>query len=730
MDTAAKIAEIVGKRNDKVETLMKEEEKCSSSQSILDQLQGDLIKFVRNGNSDDITVQTCSRLLENIPRFKSQIADLREKINHCRRRFDRPTINIGFGGKRGQGKSFLLQKFSGLSDNEVPSGSGKTVTAVRSEIFNNSDAYAELVFYSPQEFLREVIRPYCDQLQISPPASLRDFALLKLPGRSDVSEENISYLGKLAALQEHLPEYEGLLTGETRIERDFKQLRKFVAYTDRNNNDTCTYAAIKRVLIHTPFPEIQVKQLGLVDLPGLGELNPTVETRHTAGFGDEVDLVMLIRRPYGTRVDWAEEDRNVIKTLNSGIKDGDLHSFVVIVQNEGGCDPVMAKTAFDDIKKAVSDQFKVLRTTGDNSVILSGDVLSPVLDHLAETLPQKDKKTLADINGKADALWKELADFTSKAMDTVKKNNDRGFPEEEMIARSRETHKKLARRLEDAGRELAAKARERTENEELIESIEEIQKSLKEFLAGGLGAGSIEKWIENNSNEISARKSPYAIYPDNANILRVQIAEEFSALNQVYKDIADELLDLVALQFDTVLPDFLQGSNGREKLLWLRGRLESGEVNFDNIVEALNFLLEFKIEHRTQIYPRAYQPIRDFMDLVESPSPVPDMESKSRDEQAAAIFDQLSGNAREVIMRVGDALLNEAAEIHNILSVALQFFDDKLIRAQNADRHWQRFIRTFYPELFGSRDDATASVAIGQIMDKLSSLNKTLREVK
>ena len=229
MDTASKISGIISRRNEAVKPLQIEEERCLAALNALENLGGEIASFIRTRDEDDQTVATCAKFMENMPRMRERISNLQEKINHCRRRFGRSTINIGFGGKRGQGKSYLLQKFSGLTDNEVPSGAGKTVTAVRSEIFNSPNAYAEITFYRPDEFLRDVVAPYCAQLQIALPATLEEFAKLRLPDEKEVDMSQVAYLNKLAALKDHLPEYGQLLTGETITESDFSKLRPYVA---------------------------------------------------------------------------------------------------------------------------------------------------------------------------------------------------------------------------------------------------------------------------------------------------------------------------------------------------------------------------------------------------------------------------------------------------------------------------------------------------------------------
>lgn len=724
MDTAGRIANIIHKRNESVKPLLREEERCVNVMNVLDKLQASMSSFVRGKDDDNPTIQNCAKFLENIPRIKQQIVQLQEKISRCRRRFDRGTINIGFGGKRGQGKSFLLQKFSGLSDSEVPSGSGKTVTAVRSEIFNDENSFAEITFYDKSAFLRDVIAPYCAQLNIATPASFEEFGSLKFPDAGEFNELQVPYLKKLLPLQKNAREYAGLLTGESKIENDFSKLRQYVAYTDDNGNDSYTYAAVKRVVIHTPFPETDVRQLGLIDLPGLGELNPTVEARHTSGFGDEVDLVMLIRRPVGPRVDWDDEDHKALGTLDAAIKDGALADFVVLVQNEGGCDPKLAEIAIQSIRDTISDRLSFLRTSGDNSKSLTDDVLSPVLDKLAKTLPEADRKLLDGIEASSAKLWKDIANYSGKAIEILKKLNDRGYPEEEMQIQAEANRDRLAALLEDASIELDNNIRENHENEQLIASIEAIRDGLKTYVQNGMEFGSKDAWIKRNADRIATAKNIGDVFTDTAHQLRVRIAEDFTSLDDVYCVIVDDLLDIVASKLDEVLPGFLKGNNGREKLAYFRERLQSEDKSFDNLVEALDFLLNLKIDHRTQFYPRAYEPIRAFMEYVKDDSNFPEVEGKNREEKAIQVYEQLSDVADRVVLEIVDKLNEETLRLNDILFVALEYFDDKIIRSQSAMRHWERFIKTFYPEIYGSDQEASESAALGTIMDQLGELKR------
>ena len=62
-------------------------------------------------------------------------------------------------GEARVGKSKTLQKFSGLTDTQIPTGKGLPVTAVRSEIFNSADEHAEVTFRDQKKFVAEYIHP-------------------------------------------------------------------------------------------------------------------------------------------------------------------------------------------------------------------------------------------------------------------------------------------------------------------------------------------------------------------------------------------------------------------------------------------------------------------------------------------------------------------------------------------------------------------------------------------
>ncbi|MEU9877719.1 hypothetical protein [Streptomyces phaeochromogenes] len=129
-------------------------------------------------------------------------------------RFTRTTVNIGVSGAARMGKSTLLQSISGLDDNQIPTGHGIPVTAVRSRIFHSpSVRRAELDLHSPESFLTAVISPLHAALDLSPaPRTVAEFRDSVYPEALPDTRHRV-LLTRLRELQSALMSYEPLLTG-------------------------------------------------------------------------------------------------------------------------------------------------------------------------------------------------------------------------------------------------------------------------------------------------------------------------------------------------------------------------------------------------------------------------------------------------------------------------------------------------------------------------------------
>ena len=102
---------------------------------------------------------------------------------------------------------------------------------------------------------------------------------------------------------------------------------------------------MRDVLIECPFPKTDVENLTIIDLPGLGELDAKAERHHVAGLQQEVDLVLLVKRPMEGSAFWKDEDGKAADLLDEAR--GNItrrRDFVIIVVNKGGAKATLIRS--------------------------------------------------------------------------------------------------------------------------------------------------------------------------------------------------------------------------------------------------------------------------------------------------------------------------------------------------------------------------------------------------
>ena len=108
--------------------------------------------------------------------------DLRQRVAECvsklvtvRGRMSRSTVNIGVSGQARVGKSTLLQSIAGLGEEQIPTGEGIPVTAVRSRIFHSTThARATVALHTFATFRQNVLAPYHRELALAEPPDTLD----------------------------------------------------------------------------------------------------------------------------------------------------------------------------------------------------------------------------------------------------------------------------------------------------------------------------------------------------------------------------------------------------------------------------------------------------------------------------------------------------------------------------------------------------------------------------
>ena len=165
----------------------------------------------------------------------TRVEEMRQALSVIRGRFARDTINIGVSGQARVGKSTLLQSISGLGDEQIPTGSGLPVTAVRSWIEHSTRNVALVRFHDWFSFRTSVLGPYFGELGLgAPPSSPDAFASLDLS--TDQSPDGFrqrdrNLLQDLQEMHTSFASYRDLITGR---EEEFPlgQIRELVRKPD------------------------------------------------------------------------------------------------------------------------------------------------------------------------------------------------------------------------------------------------------------------------------------------------------------------------------------------------------------------------------------------------------------------------------------------------------------------------------------------------------------------
>jgi hypothetical protein len=281
----------------------------------------------------------------NLAQLESSIAIELTRLQDLINRFSRRTLNIGVVGKMRQGKSTFLQRLSGLPDVILPARPGKACTAVRSKIYHHDDVTRALItLHSESTFLYEVIAPYYERLNLgTPPQTIDEFANSDFPDMA--SNESVS-----KAMYDHLyndyflglTHYRGSLGDQTQ-QLDITNESEIALYVAQTRGDdgrlaSFNHLAVKDVEISCRFPESRVEKLGLIDVPGLGDLRLGDEELILKTLGQEVDIVLFFRKPFPGSDQWQQPDTNLYDLAAKALPDVANRSFMVLNRQQTGDD--------------------------------------------------------------------------------------------------------------------------------------------------------------------------------------------------------------------------------------------------------------------------------------------------------------------------------------------------------------------------------------------------------
>ena len=694
-DIPAKIDEIIRERKKCLPRLKEIKDTCDKLGGALNNAEGAL-EELNQGPDDNAELKgSCEHYFNKISEFRKTMNDLEKDVLLNKIRFGRDTINIGFAGTKGTGKSFLLQKLSGLTDNEVPSGEGLPVTAVRCTINNSEENKAHVIFYDERGLIRERLAPFFRAVGVTAPDSLDEFIKMDLSKAGDGSDKAEILRQKLQEFQENHKDFAEYLSGKEKT-FELPDLRKFVSYSVKKPDGTSgkcyTYLAVSNVTINCPFPRTDVKALQLIDLPGLGELDPSLESRHTEGFKDNVDVCLFVRRPSGTRMDWDQEAQKALDVITDSSPVSKKSDFAILVINSGNCNKDNAAVMIEETRSKLDERYKILATGSSDSAGLSADLLAPSLNHLADKLPGLDAAIISGLTERLSALKKDIRDFAEKvsqAFGDLCRGQD--TPQEILFAAAQKAKGDFSLSSDKILAELDEGAHDKEIMQESIDKkIQEIQKGLEDYLQNGMNHGSRAAWNDYVARRISVAGGVGPVVTEMLNLLRVEIALRVAALENLFRAKVEEVQEKIvhALNGPNVLNNMLDKGGALENLQYFLDCVMAVETPDKKMSQAIKRILDLKIDFNTQIYPSAYEPVRRLRKLIENITSLDYNKVES-------LHMHLTQNGLRTMTNLRATLLEKADLVFNIVSVAYDFFSDTIIRGPNADKEWLRFFTRF-----------------------------------
>ncbi|MDR2441564.1 MAG: hypothetical protein LBE12_19555, partial [Planctomycetaceae bacterium] len=384
------------------------------------------------------------------------------------------------------GKSTFLQHLTGLKDAEIPTGGKGDCTGVAAIIKNESvsNAYADIEFYTQEEFLNRVIAPFYRVMDLPRPQSLEEFEK-SLPDAilQKSSNKNSDIKKFIERLHREFPRYRCYL-GEKkkRIEKD--EIRNYTAKSDQNGQPLVTWASVKSAEVYCNFPSLKNEKISVGDTPGLGDRHvPDAEKNLMEDFGKNIDAVIMLRKvkERGIRT---EDVRlfNLIREAIPELEPGTWSYFMVNVFSSEMLDP-NTKNALEFLLKDFHDSsLKGMRSyievdCSDKNAVL--DVFDKILTDIAnnqnsldETLYNKRLKNL-------QTLIENINEFIEKAKNALPKTDAGVGKPREFDEMFNDRWGETSANLENIGKKYQAKCN--TEDVEFVQKLEEIENELLQY---------------------------------------------------------------------------------------------------------------------------------------------------------------------------------------------------------------------------------------------------------
>ncbi|MCY2987893.1 MAG: dynamin family protein [Planctomycetota bacterium] len=636
------------------------------------------------------------------------LSRLQAKFLNLATRFRKPTLNVGVAGRARQGKSTLLRAITGLSEEVVPTAAGLPCTGAKSRILHQEqDPHALIEFFTENEFLREIVHAYYRHLAVREtnwPSSLEAFRSSKLPPLDDKIPERAAIHQKLRRLHEGLDALRPLLSHEP--ERvSLPEVWGYVAQRSREGTAPLyRYLAVRCANIFVQFPHPDVTGLALVDLPGLGELAQGHGEKIARSLQEEIDAVVLIKRPDGLGDHYTEADLKVLNLIQQAVPELDLSDWLFVVLNRlsdrSNSEIVeLLRGSLPDIGARV----EVLVADCSNSQEVEDGIFSVLLRHLRTHLDRIDAKYVKGLAADVEAIvtsissglvavrqfldtdqtgagdYEKIRDLSTAFLTDLRVNLEELIDSFRRVGRDSEVEASFIAAVTEAcdaaDRESPVRDPRTLDRERanrgawpgvIVEEMHRIRTSLTRLLADRLD-GRLRAIVD-------------------------------GVLEGVYVRLTERPLDRLAALTSTADP------KAHSRLGQFRQLVDT--ARYPNIADALDYLLAFSFAYQSHFHYRVRGAMDPFDPMGGGRKTLTELlPSGTGPEAAETVARGLTAIYREVVFEVRKVLTQKLhADPMRAIFALVEEFKDRLVRASGVDREWELFLHRrryeIWPDVF------------------------------
>lgn len=630
----------------------------------------------------------------NFPILIEGVIQERQAWENLWKRFERNSVNIGVVGLARQGKSTFLQAVSGLTDNEIPSSDGQPCTTVQSNIFHSDGITSGVVhFHSEKSFLEEIIQPYYEALGfLNPPQSLTQFRNNSLPAEPTDPERG----AKIGSLYGHLRDeyylnfdkYSNSLKQEKwHKEITQNEIKRYVSQEyDRNSKPVYfEHLAVEKVKIFCPFPKVDVQQIALVDMPGLGDTRLGDAERMIAALSQDVDFILFIRRPDKLGDLWGNQDTNLYDTASKALKEKlPLEEWSFMLLNYDGENRKQCQDLDNNREEKRINVKQCLIANCSNS-IEANQILEQILEYLVGNIVRLDKQYMSASLSSLKSLQFKVDQELIRAKELIE---DYGDSHAEYVLYRENLVEQLYEKIED----FRAKTRllKDQPSNEFVKQVDTAIINCQEN-PGFPSPEEIKVWIKKegipNEPHFRAIQQMRATFLEHFHFLEVELKD---FLNETKLEIVDIFVDLGLGNLNTK-----QGLESLEAMAnELPERLPKLKLGF-------NFIASFDISYKGFLQSKVWQEISDKSIF---PLPLGDPFNASFNNVDDIILD-LKQRHQKAITICQETLRNLALSITNVQISMVEEFADHITRAKDIEQEWDILLGKYRSQVWAEFKD-------------------------